>query len=149
MPKSPRVSFTVGIHLERNLSTPIYHQLDASLRRLILDGTLEPGRQLPSARELAKDLGISHITVKTVYEQIAAEGCVEAKTGAGIFVAQGLELEASREFKCISRKPSFPKVKLNERARTIMWRAGSQQCLSDSSFVSFAGFMYRCPDTSY
>ena len=92
MPKSPRVSFTVGIHLERNLSTPIYHQLDASLRRLILDGTLEPGQQLPSARELAKDLGISHITVKTVYEQIAAEGCVEAKTGAGIFVAQGLEL---------------------------------------------------------
>ena len=149
MPKSPRVSFTVGIHLERNLSTPIYHQLDASLRRLILDGTLEPGRQLPSARELAKDLGISHITVKTVYEQLAAEGCVEAKTGDGIFVAQGLELEASREFKCISRKPPFPKVKLNERARTIMWRAGSQQCLSDSSFVSFAGFMYRCPDTSY
>ena len=117
----------------KNSSTPIYRQLDASLRRLILDGTLEPGQQLPSARELAKDLGISHITVKTVYEQIAAEGCVEAKTGAGIFVAQGLELEASREFKCISRKPPFPKVKLNERARTIMWRAGSQQCLSDSS----------------
>ena len=82
--KITKGSFTVGIHLERNSSTPIYRQLDASLRRLILDGTLEPGQQLPSTRELAKDLSISRITVKAVYEQRAAESYVEAKPVLGL-----------------------------------------------------------------
>ena len=68
----------------KNSSTPIYRQLDASLRRLILDGTLEPGQQLPSTRELAKDLSISRITVKAVYEQRAAESYVEAKPVLGL-----------------------------------------------------------------
>ena len=70
MPKSPGGALLHGFSIERGSSVPIYRQLDASLRRIILDGTLAPGQKLPSTRELAQELGVSRITVKSVYEQL-------------------------------------------------------------------------------
>jgi GntR family transcriptional regulator/MocR family aminotransferase len=52
----------------------MYKQLEAGLRRLILNGTLQAAQKLPSTPELASDLGVSRITVKSVYEQLVAEG---------------------------------------------------------------------------
>ena len=37
MSKSPGGALLSGIHIEKNASVPIYRQLDASLRQLILD----------------------------------------------------------------------------------------------------------------
>ncbi len=48
-------------------------------------------QKLPSSRELAKDLSISRITVKSVYEQLIAEGYLKSKTGSGTFVSEDLE----------------------------------------------------------
>ena len=73
MPKSPGGALLSGFNIERNTSVPIYRQLDASLRRLILGGTLASGQKLPSTRELSNELGISRITVKSVYEQLVAD----------------------------------------------------------------------------
>ncbi len=120
MPKSPGGALLSGFNVERNSRVPIYRQLDASLRRLILSGTLSPGQKLPSTRELSEDLGISRITGKSVYEQLVAEGYAEAKTGAGTFVAQGLEIETTRKVSRSPRKSRYPEVKITERARTIM-----------------------------
>ena len=120
MPKSPGGALLSGFNVERNSRVPIYRQLDASLRRLILGGTLSPGQKLPSTRELSEDLGISRITVKSVYEQLVAEGYAEAKTGAGTFVAQGLEIETTRKVSRSPRKSRYPEVKITDRARTIM-----------------------------
>ncbi|MCP4874282.1 MAG: GntR family transcriptional regulator [Gammaproteobacteria bacterium] len=74
MPKSPGGVLLSGFNIERNASIPIYRPLDASLRRLIPCGTLAAGQKLPSTRELSIELGISRITVKSVYEQLVAEG---------------------------------------------------------------------------
>ncbi|MGR3290668.1 MAG: GntR family transcriptional regulator, partial [Paracoccaceae bacterium] len=95
MPKSPGGALLHGFSIERNSSVPIYRQLDASLRRIILNGTLAAGQKLPSTRDLAQELGVSRITVKSVYEQLVAEGYALARTGAGTFVSDGLEIEAS------------------------------------------------------
>ncbi len=43
--------------------------------------------RLPSSRDLAKQLGVSRITVVNAYEQLLAEGYLEGKIGAGTFVA--------------------------------------------------------------
>jgi GntR family transcriptional regulator/MocR family aminotransferase len=120
MPKSPGGALLSGINIERNTSVPIYRQLDASLRRLILSGKLKPGQKLPSTRELAEELGVSRITVKSVYEQLVVEGYALAKTGAGTFVAQGLEIESAPKFRRVRRKSKIPEIEITDRAQRIM-----------------------------
>ena len=120
MSKSPSGALLHRINIERGTPVPIYRQLDASLRRLILDGTLVRGQKLPSTRELAQELGVSRITVKSVYEQLVAEGYAVARTGAGTFVADGLDSEIAPKIRRPRRKAMPPKVEISERARTIM-----------------------------
>ena len=119
MPKSPSGALLHSLSIVRGSSVPIYRQLDASLRRLILGGTLTRGQKLPSTRKLAQELGVSRITVKTVYEQLVTEGYASAKTGAGTFVTEALDIEATPEIRQ-RRKPKSPNIELSERARAIM-----------------------------
>jgi GntR family transcriptional regulator/MocR family aminotransferase len=120
MPKSPGGALLHELSIERHTSVPLYRQLDASLRRLILDGTLAPGQKLPSTRNLAQDLGLSRITVKSVYEQLVAEGYALARTGAGTFVADGLELETLPKIRVPRHKARAPEIQISERAKSIM-----------------------------
>ena len=120
MPKSPGGALLSGFNIERNSSVPIYRQLDASLRRLILCGTLVAGQKLPSTRELSSELGISRITVKSVYEQLVAEGYAQARTGAGTFVAKGLEFETTPKIDRGRRRSKVPDIEISGRARSIM-----------------------------
>lgn len=61
--------------------------LPAALRGDILSGVLAPGERLPSKRRLAEHHGISINTVQNAYEQLIAEGYVEARERKGYFVA--------------------------------------------------------------
>ena len=120
MPRSPGGALLSGFSIERDSGVPIYRQLDASLRRLILQGSLTPGQKLPSTRELSRELGVSRITVKSVYEQLVAEGYAQAKTGAGTFVAEGLDFEAAPKFKRPRHRTKAPEIEISARARAIM-----------------------------
>jgi GntR family transcriptional regulator/MocR family aminotransferase len=61
----------------------IYRQL----RDAVVDGRLRRGERLPATRELAGRLQVSRSTVSTAYERLIAEGYLEARVGAGTFVA--------------------------------------------------------------
>ncbi len=67
---------------------PYYRQLEQSIRRLILNGELAAGQRLPATRQLSKDLEISRLTVKNVYEQLRAEKFLVSRPGAGTYVAK-------------------------------------------------------------
>ncbi len=49
--------------------------------------SLPLGASLPGTRTLARDLGVSRIVVLAAYEQLAAEGFIEAQVGSGSRVA--------------------------------------------------------------
>ena len=68
---------------------PIYEQITAQMKNLILNGTLAEGAQLPSMRALANDLRISVITTKRAYADLEADGFIETVQGKGSFVAGG------------------------------------------------------------
>lgn len=76
------------VSLDRKLSEPMYLQLDAQIRAAVLSGTLVKGDRLPATRQLAKDLGVSRITIQLTYDQLVAEGFLTAATGSGTFVAE-------------------------------------------------------------
>jgi GntR family transcriptional regulator/MocR family aminotransferase len=65
---------------------PRYRQVYAALRAAILRGDLRAGARLPSTRELAQTLRLSRITVQLAFEQLIAEGYVEARVGSGTYV---------------------------------------------------------------
>ncbi len=69
---------------------PLYRRVYLGLRQAILDGRLAPGSKLPASRTLARQMGLARNTVTTAYEQLAAEGYIEARVGAGSFVGQSL-----------------------------------------------------------
>src|SRR5690606_35719052 len=48
---------------------------------------LAPGTRLPAGRALAADLGVARGTVADAYAQLAAEGWLESRVGAGTWVA--------------------------------------------------------------
>jgi GntR family transcriptional regulator / MocR family aminotransferase len=65
-------------------------RVHAGLRAAILGGRLAAGLRLPSSRALADQLGVRRNAVVTAYEQLLGDGLVEARTGAGTFVAARL-----------------------------------------------------------
>lgn len=66
----------------------LQRQLHTKIRTSILDGTLASGSRLPASRMLAVRLGVARITVVQAYDQLAAEGYLETRTGAGTFVTE-------------------------------------------------------------
>ncbi|WP_183245662.1 PLP-dependent aminotransferase family protein [Bradyrhizobium sp. cir1] len=69
------------IDLNRADDEGLAAQLTGQLRSLIASGRLGKGHALPSSRRLAGDLGVSRNTVTYAFEQLAAEGYLEASHG--------------------------------------------------------------------
>jgi GntR family transcriptional regulator/MocR family aminotransferase len=69
---------------------PLHRQVYDAIREGVLAGTLGRGTRLPATRRLAGELGVSRTVVVTAYEQLAAEGFLETRTGSGTFVAPDL-----------------------------------------------------------
>ena len=68
--------------------TPIYAQLDRSIRAAIATGVLKAGMQLPTVRQLAVDLAVNANTVAKVYAQLERDGILETRRGVGTFVRE-------------------------------------------------------------
>ncbi len=62
-------------------------QIHAQLKARILAGELPAALRLPTTRELAQQLGVSRNTVLRAYEQLLAEGFLQARVGDGSYVA--------------------------------------------------------------
>jgi len=77
-------------------SEPLHRQLYFSLRQAILAGELERGCRLPASRALAEEQGVSRNVVLAAYDQLQAEGYLQARQGAGTFVAPVLPEEFLR-----------------------------------------------------
>ena len=76
---------------------PIYEQIQAELRRLMLTGALPPGSRLPSVRELAGQLAINPNTIQRAYRELESEGYILSVAGKGSFVAQVDRLAEQKE----------------------------------------------------
>lgn len=66
---------------------PIYEQIEQQMKSQILEGAIKEDEQLPSIRQLAKDLKISVITTTRAYNDLADEGFIISVAGKGYFVA--------------------------------------------------------------
>lgn len=65
-----------------------YDYLYRRIRHDIAHGNILPDEKLPSKRALARNLGVSVITVETAYAQLIAEGYVRAEERRGYFACE-------------------------------------------------------------
>ncbi len=84
------------IPVDRSQGTSFIRQIYDQIRLSIVRGDLRAGEQLPSTRQLTRDLSVSRIIIVEVYEQLLAEGYLESRPGSGTYVAEGAYLEATQ-----------------------------------------------------
>lgn len=75
------------IILKNKSDVPIYEQIEEQIKSQILDGKIGEDEQLPSIRQLARDLKISVITTTRVYNDLSEEGFIVSVAGKGYYVA--------------------------------------------------------------
>ncbi|HDD55613.1 MAG TPA: GntR family transcriptional regulator [Chloroflexi bacterium] len=74
------------IEVEFQSGIPLYEQIIHQLQALIEEGSLSPGDQLPTTRQLAGKLGINFNTVARAYRKLSQEGLISTQPGRGTFV---------------------------------------------------------------
>jgi GntR family transcriptional regulator len=74
-----RINFSSGM--------PIYLQLMEQIKHAVETGAIRAGEQLPTIRSVAEELTMNPNTVARAYRELEAEGVVQVRHGAGVFVA--------------------------------------------------------------
>ena len=77
---------SVDLHLDVDGTAGRRNGLERALREAIRAGRLAPGTRLPASRALAAEIGLARNTVAAAYDQLTAEGYLQARTGSGTFV---------------------------------------------------------------
>jgi GntR family transcriptional regulator/MocR family aminotransferase len=99
-------------------------QIEEQLRTAVRTGALRPGEELPSTRDLARQLGISRRVAVEAYAQLAAEGYLKMRQGARPRVSKtaaakappAAEPKRSQRAARFDFRPSVPDVSAFPRA---------------------------------
>jgi GntR family transcriptional regulator len=76
------------IRVDPTLPTPIWSQIEESVRHLVASGALPPEAPIPSVRDLAREQRINPNTVAKAYQRLVEGGILETRRGEGTFVAR-------------------------------------------------------------
>jgi GntR family transcriptional regulator len=89
----------VYIRIEPGSGVPIYRQILDQIKTQAAGGSLRPGDQLPSVRDLARQLAVNQNTILKVYDRLRQEGAIDVKRGNGTFIAATSKSVAKRHQK--------------------------------------------------
>lgn len=65
---------------------PVYRQAQSAIKRYIEEHHLKPGDPLPPEAQLARDMGMSRLSLREGVKSLEAVGILEARQGEGIYV---------------------------------------------------------------
>jgi len=88
--------------LDETNPTPLYLQLQQSIEEAVRRGAIKPDDALPGERDLARQLGISRVTVRKAITGLVKKGVLVQRWGSGTFIAPQIRLEQP-----LSRLSSF------------------------------------------
>ena len=94
------------LHIQINPQSgvPVYRQVMDQIKYYVASGTLHPGDQLPSIRELAQTLTINPTTAVKAYTELEHEGVIEMTHGKGAFVADSATRMSQAEREAVLRR---------------------------------------------
>ena len=77
----------IHLQIDPHSGVPVYRQMMDQVSYYVAAGTLKPGDQLPSIRELALQLAVNPTTVVKAYTELEHERIIEMRHGKGAYVA--------------------------------------------------------------
>lgn len=80
------LSSSLTITLDRSGTRTLPVQIADRIRSAINDGEIRGDTRLPSSRALSIEIGVARGVVEQAYEQLIAEGWIEARRGSGTYV---------------------------------------------------------------
>jgi len=81
--------FPVLISIDPSNGLPIYEQIVRQVKFNVASGALAPGQQVPSVRELAKQLALNPNTIQRAYQLLQSDSVLETIRGRGQVVSPG------------------------------------------------------------
>jgi GntR family transcriptional regulator / MocR family aminotransferase len=104
MLESPLPSFSI----DANSELPLHRQIYNAVRQNIMNGILPFNAKLPATRAFSINYRVSRNTVLAAFDDLIAEGFLEARVGAGTFVKHQVQVN-----------PRVTKQQLSNRGLTI------------------------------
>jgi GntR family transcriptional regulator len=84
------------IQLDFRSGLPIYEQIVQQIRQMVEQGTLKPGDQLPTVRQLATDLRVNFNTIARAYRLLDVAGLISTQQGRGTYIWEPPDESTSR-----------------------------------------------------
>ena len=103
---------------------PVYRALADALEQAVEAGVLGAGSRLPPQRALARELGVTVMTVTRAYQEAARRGLVEATVGRGSFVRRSAAARSEREADLATNVVQGPDLGSPDRALAAAVAAG-------------------------
>src|SRR5215831_6984869 len=101
--------------LDMASGVPVYRQIMDQVMGGIASGTLTPGAQLPTVRQLAVDLAVNPNTVVRAYRELEYRGVLDTQHGTGTFISE----------RKVKRSDVERQRQLNQLVADFVARAGS------------------------
>jgi len=80
----------IQFRLDLKSGVPAYRQLVDQVRQALRLGLLRPGDQLPTVRDVVKQIAINPNTVHRAYRDLEQQGLTEGRPGSGTFITRAL-----------------------------------------------------------
>ena len=126
------------ITIDTHSGVPIYRQVLEQISQQVLLGQLAVDEQLPSVRDLAKELKVNPMTISKVYSLLEVEGLAERRRGVGIFV-KGINAKDKKR----ARAKIFDEVIKNAAQSCVQYGVSEKKAID--IFVEF----YRQYDSKH
>lgn len=139
--------------IDRNSRMSFQSQLRTKIVEAIINGQLAFGTKLPSTRKLAKNLGLSRVTVVIVYEKLAEDGYINAEERSGYRVADlgpsGSGTAKPIEHQAFERKSKEDRQSVDWNGRLDLHVSSQRNILKPKNWQDYPfPFVYGQPDTS-
>lgn len=136
--------FELALDLPGKDSRQLLRTMHSQFRAAILDGRLQPGLRLPPTRVLAAAYGVSRNTAVATYDLLLAEGYLEARPGAGTYVARALPRQQAAGQHGAAVPPGQHGQRLNH-----YWRNPPATITSQADVPPLYDFQLGSPDQHY
>ncbi|NFF38468.1 PLP-dependent aminotransferase family protein [Clostridium argentinense] len=123
---------------------PLYEQLYMHIRHMIEEGSLKAGEKLPSKRAFSSHLQVSQVTVENAYNQLKAEGYINAVEKKGYYVQQVEfipKVKSKVEWEVKHETQSSSDIKFDLKTNTVdtsnfpfsVWTRLMRECLNNEA----------------
>jgi len=116
----------------------------SGLRGRILNGEIAPGQKLPTEGQLTETYGVSRTVIREAITSLAADGLVESRQGAGVFVLDRpahsfstLKRENNKVSQAINVLEVRMGIEIESAGLAAIRRNAGQEALIQESFFEF------------